>query len=42
MIIKDFNLDELDKQEYLHLIQMLMDYYYILFSEELYFKSEVE
>lgn len=39
MIIHDFNLDDLDKKEYLALLQTLIDYYYVCFSEELILKN---
>lgn len=42
MKIVDINLDNFDKSEYLAFIQSLIDYYYVLFNETLYLKSEVE
>ena len=35
MIINNMNLDELDRQEYIHFIKALIEYYYIQFSQKL-------
>lgn len=35
MIISNLNLDDLDRQEFLHFLNSLISYYYVLFNEEL-------
>ena len=39
MIIKEINLDDFDKQEYIHFIKSLLEYYYIQFNEVLELKE---
>ena len=40
MKINDIDLDSLDKQEYLCLIQSLINYYYVMFNEIIELKIE--
>lgn len=42
MIIKEINLDDFDRKEYLALLQTLIDYYYVCFNEGLILKKEGE
>lgn len=35
MKIADINLDDLDRTEYLHFLQTLVEYFYVQFGEEL-------
>lgn len=39
MIIREIDLDDFDKQEYIHFIKSLLEYYYIQFNEALELKK---